>query len=209
MNILVAGALLCALAADPARGESSTRSAAGQAQKGSSSTPGDASRAADDSQRGSRDYAAGKDERTGPPGPGVESGDANSMAGGRTDEGPRGGTGIREGGDRIRKDQQRARANAQARGRNRKGSLERPADTPAQMNRNPKPMGSGASSTPEGGPRPQGPNYVEGPQHGAAGGVASGPEEDPGGSSTRGVAGKGAETQPDKKETGSEPPHPK
>src|SRR5882724_12131807 len=31
---------------------------------------------------------------------------------------PRGGTGIREGGDRIRKDQQRARANAQARGRN-------------------------------------------------------------------------------------------
>ena len=99
------------------------------------------------------------------------------MAGGRTDEGPRGGTGIREGGDRIRKDQQQARANAQARGRNKKGSFERPADTPAQMNRDPKPM--------------------------------SGPQEDPGGSSTRGVSGKGAETQPDKRETGSEPPNPK
>src|SRR5882724_3168111 len=93
MIILVAGALLGALAADPARGESSTRSAAGQAQKGSSSTPGDASHAADDSQRGSRDYAAGKDERTGPPGPGVESGDASSMAGGRTDEGRAAGPG--------------------------------------------------------------------------------------------------------------------
>jgi hypothetical protein len=190
MIILAAGALLCALAADPAP-----------------PTPRDASRAGDDSQRGSRDPAAGGKERTGPPGAGVEAGDANSMAGGRTDEGPRGGTGIREGGDRIRKDHQRARANAQARGRNKKGSLDRPADTPAQMNRNPKPIGSGAPSTPE--PRPQGGNYVEGPQHGAAGGVASAPEEDPGGSSTRGVAGKGAETQPDKKETGSEPPHPK
>jgi len=87
--------------------------------------------------------------------------------------------------------------------------LERPADMPAQMNRNPKPMGSGAPSTPEGGRKSQGRNYVEGPQHGAAGGVASGPEDDPGGSSTRGVSGKGAETQPDKKETGSEPAHPK
>jgi hypothetical protein len=163
MIVLVAGALLCALAADPA----------------SSSTPGEASRAADDSQRGSRDPAAGRDERTGPPGAGVTSGEANSMAGGRTDEGPRGGTGIREGGDRIRKDHQRARANAQARGRNKKGSFERPADTPAQMNRNPKPLSS------------------------------SGPQEDPGGSSTRGVSGKGAEKQPDKKETGAEPPHPK
>jgi hypothetical protein len=188
MIILVAGALLYALAADPA-----------------SATPRDASRAGDDSQRGSRDPAAGGNERTGPPGAGVESGDANSMAGGRTDEGPRGGTGIREGGDRIRKDHQRARANAQARGRNKKGSLERPADTPAQMNRNPRPIGSGGPSTPKGVRRPEGRNYVEGPQHGAAGGVASAPEEGSGGSSTRGVAGKGAETQPDKKETGSEP----
>src|SRR5882762_252937 len=105
MIVLVVGALLCALAADPA----------------SSSTPGEASRAADDSQRGSRDPAAGRgDERTGPPAAGVTSGEANSMAGGRTDEGPRGGTGIREGGDRISKDHQRARANAQARGRNKK-----------------------------------------------------------------------------------------
>ena len=188
MTILVAGALLCALAADPP-----------------TPTPGDASRAGDDSERGSRDSSAGGNERTGPPGAGVESGDANSMAGGRTDEGPRGGTGIREGGDRIRKDHQRARANAQARGQNKKGSLERPADVPAQMNRNPKPVGSGGPSRPEGGPRPQGQNYLEGPQHGAAGGVASGPEEGSGGSSTRGVGGKGAETQPDKKETGAEP----
>src|SRR5882672_11962563 len=117
MTILVAGALLCALAADPA-----------------SPTPGDASRAGDESQRGSRDSTAGGNERTGPPIPGVESGDANGMAGGRTDEGRRGWTGIQEGGDRIRKDHQRARANAQARGRNKKGSFERPADTPAQMN---------------------------------------------------------------------------
>ena len=51
-------------------------------------------------------------------------------------------------------------------------------------------------------------SHVAEPAHtvcAAAGGVASGPEEGSGGSSTRGVAGKGAETQPDKKETGAEP----
>ena len=47
-------------------------------------------------------------------------------------------------------------------------------------------------------PRPEGRNYVEG-QHGAAGGVPSGTADAPGGASTEGTAGKGAQAQPDKK----------
>ena len=47
-------------------------------------------------------------------------------------------------------------------------------------------------------PRPEGRNYVEGAQHGAAGGVASGTADAPGGASTEGTAGKGAQAQPDK-----------
>jgi hypothetical protein len=182
MNTFVVGVLLCALAKDPTHDQSDT------------------------SQRGSRGSTAGGDERTGPPAAGVQSGNANGMAGGRTDEGPRGGTGIREEADRVRRERVRGRANTQARGRNKKGSLERPGDAPPQMNRDPKPMGSGAPMRPaDQQPKPEGRNYIEGPQHGAAGGVASGTDEDPGGSSPRGSSGKGAETQPDKKETGSEP----
>ena len=48
-------------------------------------------------------------------------------------------------------------------------------------------------------PRPEGRNYVEGAQHGAAGGAASGTADAPGGASTEGTAGKGAQAQPDKK----------
>jgi hypothetical protein len=186
--------------------QNTTEGRAEQPQRGSAPTSKDANSSADTSQRGSRGTNAGGDERTGPPGAGIESGDANGMAGGRTDEGPRGGTGIREGGDRIRREKARGRANAQARRKNAKGSLERPADSAPQMNRDPKPTVSGAPNTPvDQEPKPQGRNYVEGPQHGAAGGVASGPDEDPGGSTPRGPSGKGAQTQPDKKETGSEP----
>ena len=138
MVMLSVGALLLALAADPP---------AETGERGSAQ-PADANRAAGNAQQSSRDTAGG-DERTGPPAPGIQSGDANGMAGGRTDQGPRGGAGIREGGDRLRKDRARARASGQARGRNRKGSFERPADAPADMNRDPKPMGSGAPADPD------------------------------------------------------------
>jgi hypothetical protein len=198
MVMLSVGALLLALAADPP---------AETGQRGSAQ-PADANRAAGNAQQSSRDTAGG-DERTGPPAPGIQSGDANGMAGGRTDQGPRGGAGIREGGDRLRKDRARARASGQARGRNRKGSFERPADAPADMNRDPKPMGSGAPADPAEQSVPRGPVYREGAEAGAAGGVASGSEGAPGGSSPRGTSGKGAGTQPDKKQTGSEPDAPK
>ncbi len=183
MNGFLAGAVLFALAPDPTQ---------------STSTPSEVNSAADTSQRGSRGSTAGGEERTGPPAAGIESGDANGMAGGRTDEGPRGGTGLREGATRI--ERERARVNSQARRRNRKGSLERPAESPPQRNEHPKAMGSGAPMTPvDQEPRPEGRNYVEGAQHGAAGGVASGTADAPGGASTEGTAGKGAQAQPDKK----------
>src|SRR5438128_5682260 len=151
MNGFLAGAVLFALAPDPTQ---------------STSTPSEVNSAADSSQRGSRGSTAGGEERTGPPAAGIESGDANGMAGGRTDEGPRGGTGLREGATRI--ERERARVNSQARRRNRKGSLERPAESPPQRNEHPKAMGSGAPMTPvDQEPRPEGRNYVEGAQHGA------------------------------------------
>jgi len=196
MNSLLLGALLWALAMAQSTGEGRPDSA----QRGSAPTPTDANRAADTSQRGSRGSTAGGDERTGPPAAGIESGDANGMAGGRTDEGPRGGTGIREGGSRIQNERARGKVNSQARPRNRKRSLNRPADSPPQRNEDPKPMGSGAPMTPvQLEPVPQGRNYPDGAQHGAAGGVASGTDEGAGSASTRGTAGKGAQTQPDKK----------
>ena len=180
-------------------GDSRGKSQANASQHGSAPTPADANRAADTSQRGSRGATVGGDERTGPPAAGVENGDANGMAGGRTDEGPRGGTGIREGGSRLQRDKARSRANSQARSPNRKGSLQRPAEAPPQRNDNPEVMGSGAPMTPvRAEPQPQGRNYVEGPQPGAAGGVASGTQDEPGGASPRGTTGKGAQTQPDK-----------
>ena len=111
---------------------------------------------------------------------------------GSTDEGPRGGTGIRDGATRIERERARARANSQARRRNRKGSLERPAETPPQRNEDPKTMGSGAPMTPvDQEPRPQGRNYLEGDQRGAA--------DAPGGASPEGSAGKGAQTESDEK----------
>jgi len=192
MNNLLVGALLCALAADPTADKPSAPN--DNAQRGSAPAPADANRAADTSQRGSRGSTAGGDERTGPPAAGIESGDANGMAGGRTDEGPRGGTGIREGGSRIRRDRARGKP------RNRKRSLDRPADSPPQRNEDPKPMGSGAPMTPvQAEPRPQGRNYPDGAQHGAAGGVASGADEEAGAAAPRGTTGKGGQTQPDKK----------
>ena len=198
MNTLLVGALVCALAAVPAQDKSSTQN--DNAQRGSAPTPAEANSAADTSQRGSRGSTAGGDERTGPPAAGIESGDANGMAGGRTDEGPRGGTGIREGGARIQSERARGKVNSQARARNRKRSLDRPADAPPQRNEDPKPMGSGAPMTPvQSEPVPQGRNYPDGAQHGAAGGVASGTDEASGSASTKGTAGKGAQTQPDKK----------
>jgi hypothetical protein len=198
MNSLLVGALLCTLAADPTQDKPSSQN--DNAQRGSAPTPADANRAADTSQRGSRGSTAGGDERTGPPAAGIESGDANGMAGGRTDEGPRGGTGIREGGSRIQSERARGKVNSQARPRNRRRSLNRPADSPPQRNEDPKPMGSGAPMTPvQSEPVPQGRNYPDGAQHGAAGGVASGTDEEAGSASTRGTAGKGAQTQPDKK----------
>jgi len=210
MNSLLAGAVLFALAPDPTRSRYSLLPAAAlaqstserpdSAQRGSTPNPTEVNSAADTSQRGSRGSTTGGEERTGPPAAGIESGEANGMAGGRTDEGPRGGTGIREGAPQIERERARARVNSQARRRNRKGSLERPAESPPQRNEHPKAMGSGAPMTPvDQEPRPEGRNYVEGAQHGGAGGVASGTADAPGGSSTEGTAGKGAQAQPDKK----------
>jgi len=204
----LAAALIALAPAAFAQGGSTTQ----DAQHATAPTPKDANQAADTSQRGSRGANAGGDERTGPPAAGVESGDANGMAGGRTDEGPRGGTGIRQGGAGAQHERARARANDQARGRNKKGTLARPAASAPQRNDNPQPMGSGAPMVPvQDQPRPEGRNYVEGAQPGAAGGVASGPEENPGGSAPppSKESGKGAQLQPDKKQTGSEPPTPK
>ncbi|HTO95529.1 MAG TPA: hypothetical protein VMK66_00685 [Myxococcales bacterium] len=111
--------------------------------------------------------------------------------------GPRGGTGIR-GEKGARHVHRRARANSQARARNPKGSLSRPADTPPRINRNPKAIGSGAPTTPVARePQPQGRNLYAGPQQGAAGGTASdtGPSS-PGAAATTGTAGKAAEPNP-------------
>jgi hypothetical protein len=200
MTIGPALAALLALVPAAALAQSNAENRPDSAQRGSAPTPADASRAADTSQRGSRGTTAGGDERTGPPAAGIESGDANGLAGGRTDEGPRGGTGIREGGSRTQNERARGKVNSQARPRNRKRSLERPADSPPQRNEDPKPMGSGAPMTPvQNEPVPQGRNYPDGAQHGAAGGVASGTEDTPGAASPRGTTGKGAQTQPDKK----------
>jgi hypothetical protein len=91
-------------------------------------TPSEVNRAADTSQRGSRESTAG----------------------------------IRDGATQIERDRARARVNSQAR-RNKKGSLERPAESAPQRNENPKAMGSGAPMTPvHREPRPEGRNYPEG-----------------------------------------------
>jgi hypothetical protein len=201
MNRLLVGAVVSALAATPSAAlAQNATNRPDSAQRGSTATPSEVNRAADTSQRGSRGSTVGGNERTGPPAAGIESGDANGMAGGRTDEGPRGGTGIREGATRVERDRARARVNSQARRRNKKRSLDRPAESPPQRNEDPKAMGSGAPMVPvDREPRPEGRNYREGAQHGAAGGVASGTADAPGGASQEGTAGKGAQTQPDAK----------
>jgi hypothetical protein len=85
--------------------------------------------------------SSAKEEQTGPPGPGIEAGTANGMAGGRTDEGPTGGTGIRSSTP-DGSEEARAKANDQARGPNEEGSFLRPAETPPQINTDPHPIGS-------------------------------------------------------------------
>jgi hypothetical protein len=199
--ILAAALSLCPLTA---LAQNSSEGRSDSPQRGSSPTPMDANHAPATSQRGSRGSTAGGAERTGAPGAGIESGDANGMAGGRTDEGPRGGTGIR-GTPRGEHARARARADAQARATNANGSLERPAETAPQIELNPKPIGSGAPMVPvDQEPQPQGRNYPDGPQPGAAGGIASGTEGSPGGAAVEGTAGKGAQTHPEKKAGGKD-----
>jgi hypothetical protein len=132
------------------------------------------------SQRGS----GPKGEDTSTQGPGVESGTGNAMAGGRTDFGPTGATGLVGSG--AAHELALARANDQARGANPKGSFLRPADSPAQLELNPAVMGSGADygAFPMGGQ-----NYFDGhSQHR----IASSPGT-PGGSATKGSSGKSEE----------------
>ena len=116
-------------------------------QRGSAPTPADRNSTSDTSQRGSMGSTAGGEDRTATPGAGIEIGVANGLQGGRTDEGPFGGTGIRNVDD-PQAEQARANAYDQARGPNAPGSFLRPADTPADMNRDPKPQGSGAPQLP-------------------------------------------------------------
>jgi len=190
---------LAPLAASAQAGGGTSPGSPDRPQQGSNPTPSEASKSGGTTQRGSTSGAARGETRAGPLGAGLEAGAANAMAGGRTDEGPKGGTGIR-GEKGVRHEHKRARANSQARASNRKGSLQRPAETPPQINRNPKPEGSGAPMTPVAQePQPQGQNYNAGPQQGAAGGVASdtGPTS-PGAAATTGTAGKAAEPKPEK-----------
>lgn len=129
------------------------------------------------SQRGS----GPKGEDTASQGPGVETGTGNAMAGGRTDFGPTGVTGLFGSG--AAHEWALARANDQARGANAKGSFLRPAESAAQIELSPRVMGSGADygEFPMGGK-----NYFDGqPVHG----VASSPGS-PGGSAPNGSAGK-------------------
>jgi hypothetical protein len=134
------------------------------------------------SQQGSGTHA----EPTATPGPGIETGSANAMAGGRTDLGPTGETGI-SGNSGTSHERALAKVNDQTRGENERGSFLRPADTAAQIELNPQVMGSGADY----GPFPfGGHNYFDGHAvHGKANGIASGPGN-PGGASAHGIAGK-------------------
>jgi len=84
--------------------------------------------------------------RIGPLGPGIEPGTANALAGGRNDVGPLGVTGIWTMPGAA--ERERAIANDQARGPNLPDSFLRPADTPPQINLNPRPMGSAEPNLP-------------------------------------------------------------
>lgn len=105
-----------------------------------------------------------------------------------------------------RSEHRRAKAADQARGRNAKGSLSRPADSPAQINRSPKAIGSGAP--PGQAPEAGGKNYGRRRMEGNAGGVASG-EDNPGGSAPQGASGKSKRTQPADHQAGEPRPEPK
>ncbi|MCA1828143.1 MAG: hypothetical protein ABR567_20435 [Myxococcales bacterium] len=173
--------LALALAQSTKEGKSDT------AQRGSAPTPADRGSTAESSQRGSIGSTAGGEERTSVPGAGIESGDANGMAGGRTDEGPGGGTGIRNS-TTPQAERARANANDQARGKNKRGEFLRPADSPPQMNVNPKPIGSGAPQIPpDQQPQARGKRYGRTPSHGRA----KGKDKDAGGAAAQGSAGKG------------------
>ena len=91
--------------------------------------------------------AIGGTDRIGPPGPGIEAGRANGLAGGRTDEGPLGGTGI-PGGFGEQHEHARAVANSQGRKPNAPGSFLRPPDMPPVTELHPRARGSGAPSLP-------------------------------------------------------------
>src|SRR5258706_8612278 len=116
MSLLAAAALVAALAASDPPDSS---------QRGSAPTPAQSNRAADDAHRGSRGSTAGE-ERTGPPSAGIENGEANGLAGGRTDEGPRGGTGVRGDDEAVTPDRARHPAHPHGPPPDKKGPLHPP-----------------------------------------------------------------------------------
>lgn len=168
--------------------QSTSEGKSDRAQRGSAPTPADRGSTSESSQRGSEGSTAGGEERTAVAGAGIESGEANGMAGGRTDEGPQGGTGIR-GLSVGLNERARAIANDQARGPNKPGEFLRPADTPPDMNLHPKVMGSGAPDVPPNEePEASGKEYGRMPSTGRARG-----QDNPGAAAAQGSAGKGEE----------------
>jgi hypothetical protein len=129
-------------------------------------------------------------QATAAPGPGIEAGTGNAMAGGRTDFGPAGVTGI-DAVAGLSHDRALAKANDQARGENGKGSFLRPADTAPDMDLSPQAIGSGAE---EGAFPTGGKDYFDShsDREGKASGIASGSNQE-GGAASQGSAGKGAE----------------
>jgi hypothetical protein len=144
------------------------------------------------STKGAAEQGSGtKAENIAAPGPGIELGTANAMAGGRTDLGPTGTTGIDGAGQAH--EHALAKANDQARGDNEKGSFLRPAETAPQMGLGLKPMGSGAE---EGAFPFGGRDYFDSghPLRGVAGGATSGEGYQAGGAAAQGSAGKAADS---------------
>lgn len=208
MRLSWIAAAALALAPALASAQSTSEGQHGTAQQGSAPTPKDRGiGSSDTSERGSRGSQGMNGARTGPPAAGVESGQGEALGGGRTDEGPAGGTGIRASPNTDERRQ--AKLDDQARGANRNGSLLRPADSPADMNRDPKAMGSGAPNVPPGADtKAEGQNYgADHPAEGRAGGIASG-EDNPGASSPAGISGKAKRTQPENHKGDRSIPHP-
>jgi hypothetical protein len=138
----------------------------------------------------SQQGSGAKAEPVATPGPGIESGTGDSA--GRTDWGPTGVTGLVSSGG-PQHERALARANDQARGENEKGSFLRPAETAAQLELNPRAIGSGADD----GAFPMGGRYYLDRAHsihGKASGIASG-QGNPGGSAAQGAGGKSERTQ--------------